>query len=227
MPRTWLVRTLAAIARLLPYRFCSYFLPCIVHITSYWKTAEGNEYSLPKCYKLPPRAGKANPLEDHLRSTSVTISSVSTSPGSHFPVGWLGLLWLSCPLTNQMQLYPIPAFIFVVDISGQLHPAEVSLTVAPGQIVNPDGKVLVPRVAEQFVLVFVADGSLAELAGALTNTLENYRAIVRFLDPPNGSESPVKCFVGVCESTGEDNHLPEFPSNIRWDVNGPAIGLHT
>lgn len=126
-----------------------------------------------------------------------------------------------------MQLYPIPAFILVVDISGQLHPAEVSLAVAPGQIVNPDGKVLVPRVAKQFVFVFVADGGLAELAGALTDALENYRAVVRFFDPPNSSEGPVKCFIGVCESTRQDNHLPKFTSNIRWDVNGPAIGLHT
>jgi len=126
-----------------------------------------------------------------------------------------------------MQLYPVPAFILVVDISGQLHSAEVSLAVAPGQIVNPDGKVLVPGVAKQFVFVFVADGSLAELAGALTNALENYRAVVRFLDPPNGSEGPVKRFVGVCESTGQDNHLPKFTSNIRWDMNRPTIGLHT
>lgn len=126
-----------------------------------------------------------------------------------------------------MQLYPIPAFVLVVDVSGQLHPAEVPLAVAPGQIVNPDGKVLVPGVAQQFVFVFVADGSLTELAGALTNALENYGAVVRFLDPPNGSEGPVKCFVGVCESTGQDHHLPKFTGNIRWDVNGPAIGLHT
>lgn len=126
-----------------------------------------------------------------------------------------------------MQLYPIPAFILVVDISRQLHPAEVSLAVTPGQIVNPDGKVLVPGVAKQFVFVFVADGSLTELAGALANALENYRAIVRFLDPPNGSEGPVKCFVWVCESTGKDNHLPKFTSNIRRDMNRPAIGLHT
>lgn len=138
-----------------------------------------------------------------------------------------GVIQQSCPLTNQMQLYPVPAFILVVDISGQLHPAEVSLAVTPGQIVNPDGQVLVPGVAKQFVFVFVADSSLTELAGALTNALENYCAIVRFLDPPNGSEGPIKCFVGVCESTGEDNHLPKFTSNIRWDVNGPPIALHT
>lgn len=34
------------------------FPPRIVHITSWWKTAEGNEYSLPKCYKLSPELEK-------------------------------------------------------------------------------------------------------------------------------------------------------------------------
>lgn len=126
-----------------------------------------------------------------------------------------------------MQLYPIPAFVLVMNIPRQLHAAEVSLAVTPGQIVNPDGKVLVPRVAKQLVFVFVADGSLTELTGTLANALENYCAIVRFLDPPNGGEGTVKCFVGVCESTGQDNHLPKFPSNVSWDMNGPAIGLHT
>lgn len=130
-------------------------------------------------------------------------------------------------LTNQMQLYPIPAFVLVVDVSGELHSAEIPLAVTPGQIVNPDGEVLVPGVAKQFVLVFVADSSLTELAGTLAGALEHYGAVVRFLDPPNGSEGPVKGFVRVCEGTGQNDHLPELPGNIRWDVDGPAIGLHT
>lgn len=126
-----------------------------------------------------------------------------------------------------MQLYPIPALILVLDISGQLHPAEVPLAVAPGQVVNPNGQVLVPRVAQQFVLVLVADGSLAELAAALAHTLEDYCAVVRLLDPPDGCEGPVKCFIGVCEGAGQDNHLPKLSSNVRWDMDRPAIALHT
>lgn len=84
-----------------------------------------------------------------------------------------------------------------------------------------------PGVAKQFVLVFVADSGLTELTGTLAGALEHYGAVVRFLDPPNGSEGPVKGFVGVCEGTGQNDHLPELPGNIRWDVDGPAIGLHT
>lgn len=125
-----------------------------------------------------------------------------------------------------MQFYPIPAFILVVDVPRELHTAEVPLTVTPGQVVDPDGEVFVPGVAEEFVFVFVADGGLAEFTGTLAGALKHYSAIVRLFDPPDGSEGTVKGFVRVCEGAGQNNHLSKFTSDVRWDVNGPAIALH-
>lgn len=63
-----------------------------------------------------------------------------------------------------MEPDPSSAFILVMKISRKLYPAEISVAVAPRQIVNLDGKVVVPWVPKQFVLVLVAGCSFTEFA---------------------------------------------------------------
>lgn len=77
MPRTWLALTPAAVALLFPYQFCSSSLPRVVLIASYWKAAEGNDYSLPKCYKLSAELEKPTLWK--------TISGQLLLPSHRFP----------------------------------------------------------------------------------------------------------------------------------------------
>lgn len=68
------------------------------------------------------------------------------------------------PLTYEMEPESHPALILVVEIPGELDPAEVSVLVVPRQAVDLEREVVLPRVPQELVSALRADGGFAGVA---------------------------------------------------------------
>lgn len=109
---------------------------------------------------------------------------------------------------------PHPALVFVMDISREFNPAEVSVGIVPVQILDLEREVVLPRVAQEFVSVLQANRNPAEIARALGDALEHHQPVERLPHAPNGGQGLVVHLVGMRESAGQSHGFAHLTDDL-------------
>lgn len=113
--------------------------------------------------------------------------------------------------------------VAVVDISRELHAAEVAAVVRQGEALDAQREVVAARVAQQAEAAVQAQRRLAELAAPRRRAPEHLRARVGLARPPDGRQRPVVVAVRVREGAGQHRRLTRRRAHLCGQLHGPAL----